>query len=80
MDWNSNVNGNMYKMKARMILNPGSVGQPRDNDPRASFGIFDDELMSWEVFRVEYSFETTQQKINDLKLPGKNAQRLAGGR
>jgi predicted phosphodiesterase len=79
MDWNSNVNGNMYKMKPRMILNPGSVGQPRDNDPRASYGIFDDELMSWEVFRVEYSFETTQKKINDLKLPGKNAQRLAGG-
>ncbi len=79
MDWNSQVNGHVYKMKPRMILNPGSVGQPRDNDPRASYGIFDDELMSWEVCRVEYSFETTQQKINDLKLPGKNAQRLAGG-
>jgi hypothetical protein len=35
--------------------------------------------MSCEIFRVDYSFETTQQKINDLKLPGKNAQRLAGG-
>ena len=79
MDWNSQVNDHLHKMKPRMILNPGSVGQPRDNDPRASFGIFDDELMTWEIFRVDYSFETTQQKINDLKLPGKNGQRLAGG-
>ncbi len=79
MDWNSQVNGHSHKMKPRMILNPGSVGQPRDNDPRASYGIFDDELMSWEVFRVDYSFQETQQKINELKLPGKNAQRLAGG-
>lgn len=79
MDWNAQVNSHEYKMVRRMILNPGSVGQPRDNDPRASFGIFDDELMTWEVFRVEYPIHITQKRIADFKLPAKNGQRLAGG-
>jgi len=79
MDWNFQVNGYGYQMNPRMILNPGSVGQPRDNDPRASYGIFDDKTMSWNVKRVEYPIHITQQKINDLHLPEKNAQRLAGG-
>lgn len=79
MNWTNQLNGYQNKLKARMILNPGSVGQPRDNDPRASFGIFDDQLMTWEVKRVSYPINKTQQKINDLNLPGKNAQRLAGG-
>ena len=79
MNWTNQLNGHLNKLKARMILNPGSVGQPRDNDPRASFGIFDDQLMTWEVKRVSYPINKTQQKINDLNLPGKNAQRLAGG-
>jgi predicted phosphodiesterase len=79
MDWNSQLNGHYYKMAPRMILNPGSVGQPRDNDPRASFGIFDDELMKWEVSRVEYPVHITQKRISELNLPEKNGQRLAGG-
>jgi predicted phosphodiesterase len=79
MNWTNHLNGYQNKLEARMILNPGSVGQPRDNDPRASFGIFDDQRMTWEVKRVSYPINKTQQKINDLNLPGKNAQRLAGG-
>ena len=79
MEWNTQLNSHTYKMKPRMILNPGSVGQPRDNDPRASYGIFNDEMMSWDVYRVEYPIHITQQKINDLHLPDRNAQRLSGG-
>jgi predicted phosphodiesterase len=79
MNWKGQVNGLVYELTPRMILNPGSVGQPRDNDPRASYGIFDDQSKKWEVHRVEYPLHITQQKINEFNLPTKNAQRLAGG-
>ena len=79
MKWNNNVNGKTYQLRPKMILNPGSVGQPRDNDPRASFGIFEDEKKEWEVFRIDYPIEITQSRIREVKLPEKNGQRLAGG-
>jgi hypothetical protein len=40
----------------RAILNPGSVGQPRDRDPRAAYAIFDPEANTWEARRVAYNF------------------------
>lgn len=67
------------QITSRAILNPGSVGQPRDNDPRASFGIFDPELMTWEIHRVSYDIPSVQKRIIEKGLPKKHAQRLEGG-
>lgn len=63
----------------RAILNPGSVGQPRDNDPRASYGIFDPQMMTWEIHRVPYDIPSVQQRIIAAGLPEKHALRLSAG-
>lgn len=62
--------------KGKVILNPGSVGQPRDNDPRLSFGIFDDEEMTFEIVRLEYDNQKTADKIRKAGLPAYLADRL----
>lgn len=63
----------------RAILNPGSVGQPRDNDPRASYGVFDPDAMTWEIHRVTYDIPSVQKRIIDAGLPEKHARRLSAG-
>ena len=60
----------------RYILNPGSVGQPRDYDPRLSFGIFDDEKKTFEIVRLEYDNQAAAQKIRKAGLPAYLADRL----
>lgn len=64
----------------RMILNPGSVGQPRDGDPRASYAILDTEAQTWELHRVAYPVEATQQRMRTQNLPLRLIQRLEIGR
>jgi predicted phosphodiesterase len=64
----------------RALLNPGSVGQPRDGDPRASFLVFDSEARSATVHRVDYEIDRTQAKIRTAGLPDALAERLALGR
>ncbi len=59
-----------------IILNPGSVGQPRDGDPRLSFGIFDDKAWTFEIVRLEYDNQKAAQKIRDAGLPAYLADRL----
>ncbi len=66
-------------LKPRVILNPGSVGQPRDNDPRASYAILDSEKFTWENMRVEYDIAAVQQRILKLGFPARQALRLADG-
>jgi diadenosine tetraphosphatase ApaH/serine/threonine PP2A family protein phosphatase len=68
-----------YELKERAILNPGSVGQPRDRDPRAAYAILDPEAKSWEPHRVEYDIKSVQKRILDAGLPPRHAERLAGG-
>ena len=63
----------------RCILNPGSVGQPRDGDPRACGMTLDTDTGEVEWLRVEYPFEETQAAIRALPLPGRLADRLALG-
>ena len=63
----------------RMILNPGSVGQPRDGDPRASYGILDTEAQTWEMWRVEYEVKEVQERILEAGLPERQALRLMAG-
>lgn len=60
----------------RYILNPGSVGQPRDGDRRASYGIYDDRNLTFEIFRVEYDNEKAARKIRKAGLPRFLADRL----
>ena len=64
------------KKKERYILNPGSVGQPRDQDPRLSFGIFDDEDWAFEIVRLKYDNEKAAAKIRKAGLPAYLADRL----
>jgi len=68
-----------YELKERAILNPGSVGQPRDRDPRAAYAIFSPEAHTWEPHRVEYDIKSVQKMILDAGLPPRHAERLAGG-
>lgn len=67
------------QLRPRMILNPGSVGQPRDRDPRAAYAIYDSEARTWTPRRAEYNIAEVQQRIRDFKLPEKHALRLAEG-
>ena len=62
------------------LINPGSIGQPRDGDKRASFGIFDSTKMTMTIHRVEYRYDRTQRKIRAAGLPPPLADRLALGR
>lgn len=64
----------------KVIVNPGSVGQPRDRDPRAACLIFDTEANTVRLFRVPYDIDHTQKLIRDAKLPDWFAVRLELGR
>ena len=63
----------------RYLVNCGAVGQPRDGDPRAAFGILDTTARALEVRRVSYDVAAAQQRIRDAGLPGLLADRLARG-
>ena len=63
----------------RYLLNPGSIGQPRDRDPRASYMIYDSERRKVSWRRVEYSVEKAQERIVRSGLPKVLADRLALG-
>ncbi len=65
--------------KQRLILNPGSVGQPRDADPRAAYAILDDEARTWEARRVAYPIEQTQARMREAGLPHRLIARLSYG-
>ena len=65
---------------ARYLVNCGAVGQPRDGDPRAAFGILDTETRTLSLERIEYDIRTAQAKIVGAGLPDVLAQRLAVGR
>lgn len=66
-------------ISCKHILNPGSVGQPRDRDSRASYVIFDDEDQSWHFHRVEYDISKVQHRIIESGLPFSLAHRLSLG-
>jgi len=62
------------------LINPGSVGQPRDGDGRAAFALFDSETRDVLYRRVAYDYETTRRKIEAAGLPDVLGSRLALGR
>ncbi len=64
----------------RYLINPGSIGQPRDGIPLASFAMFDSGTRTVSVYRLPYRIERAQRKILDAGLPRPLADRLALGR
>lgn len=64
----------------KAIVNPGAVGQPRDSDNRASYGIFDDHALTFELKRVPYDIEKVQKKMRKLGIFEFYAERLKYGR
>jgi predicted phosphodiesterase len=68
------------KAEAKYLVNPGSVGQPRDNDPRAAFLLYDSTENSVTFYRVPYDIRSAQKKIFIAGLPDRLANRLAEGR
>lgn len=75
------LNGGKIKFEPgnRYMINPGSVGQPRDGDPRAAFGLFDRDASTFSFKRVEYDIEKAQKKIIEAGLPTFLAERLGEG-
>lgn len=63
----------------RYIVNVGSVGQPRDGNPMAGYGIYDSEARTVEIKRVPYDIKTAQTKILEAGLPMALARRLSAG-
>jgi diadenosine tetraphosphatase ApaH/serine/threonine PP2A family protein phosphatase len=63
----------------RVLMNVGSVGQPRDEDPRAAYAIYDTETREASIKRVAYDIGSAQRKINAAGLPEVLANRLALG-
>lgn len=68
------------QMGKKYFINVGSVGQPRDGDPRAAYAIYDLAQNVVELRRVEYDFRITQGKIHAAGLPARAASRLEIGR
>lgn len=76
------ASGNKIKIDhgGKYVVNIGSVGQPRDRDPRASFAIYDDVKDVVELRRVDYPIQKAQKKILDAGLPVWLAERISQGR
>ena len=70
----------VMKPGSKYLINPGSVGQPRDGDPRAAYAIVDTTQRRVELYRIRYAVEEAQTKVVKAGLPDVLAQRLAVGR
>ena len=70
---------NQIQLTPRAIINPGSVGQPRDRDPRAAYAIFDPANNTWTYRRVKYDIAQVQKRILAAGLPPRHATRLSEG-
>jgi len=71
--------GEPFSIDQKCIVNPGSVGQPRDHNPKASYMIYDDESDQWVYYRVAYDIESVQKRILAAGLPQRHASRLSEG-
>lgn len=63
----------------RLIINPGSIGQPRDSNPDAAYAILDIGKMVWEHRRVAYPIKVTQDKMRRVEMPERLIARLEHG-
>ena len=68
------------KPGVKMLVNVGSVGQPRDDNPRACYALYDQEAQVIQIRRVDYDIEAAARKIRDAGLPAALGERLKLGR
>jgi diadenosine tetraphosphatase ApaH/serine/threonine PP2A family protein phosphatase len=73
------ANERVYEFATRCLLNPGSVGQPRDGDPRAAYALLDTDAGTATFLRVAYRVDEAQRRIRARGLPEMFADRLAFG-
>ena len=71
--------GSTTSMVPKAIYNPGSVGQPRDRDPRAAYAMYDSDRQTWTSCRVAYDILNVQDRMRAAKLPERHINRLAAG-
>ena len=71
--------GRTYPLEGRCLLNPGSVGQPRDGDPRAAYAVIETDPGTVTFYRSSYRIDETQRRIRARGLPAVFADRLALG-
>lgn len=69
----------IVEKKGKFIINPGSVGQPRDGNPRASYIVLETDQLTAELRRIEYSIDATAEAIDAIGLPNRFATRLYRG-
>ena len=69
----------VFRFTRKTIINPGSVGQPRDRDPRAAYAIYYPRRLAWEQHRVDYDIDAVQEQIRNNDLPFRHAARLSEG-
>jgi predicted phosphodiesterase len=72
-------NTTQVTLAPRAIINPGSVGQPRDRDPRAAYALLDMEDYTWAWHRVNYDIASVQERMRQAHLPERHILRLAAG-
>jgi len=70
---------NKITLSPRTIINPGSVGQPRDHDPRAAYVIYNPEENTWDYHRLTYDIPAVQTRMSDAQLPERHIVRLQAG-
>jgi predicted phosphodiesterase len=74
------VNDELVSLETqRVMLNPGSVGQPRDDDPRAAYALLDTERLTWQFGRASYAVEKTQEQMRREGFPTALIERLTYG-
>jgi predicted phosphodiesterase len=73
------AHGDVVRLDGRCLVNPGSVGQPRDGDPRASYAVIDTLAHSATFYRASYPVAETQRRMRARGLPSMLAERLAYG-
>lgn len=73
------VSDKPYDLGPHALINPGSVGQPRDGDPRAAYAVLDTSAATATFYRAAYAIAETQRRIRARGLPEMFAERLAFG-
>jgi predicted phosphodiesterase len=73
------IEGTVYPLEQRTLINAGSVGQPRDGDPRAAYAVLDTDAGTCTFYRASYQVDETQRRIHARGLPEMFADRLAFG-